>query len=67
MTDEEFHERFQGTPLSRSGRIGLLRNAAIVLANLRDRDSRPELETLLQDDEEILREAAMWALQQLDS
>ena len=67
MTDEEFLERFQETPLSRSGRIGLLRNAVIVLANLRDRDSRSELEALLQDDEEILREAATWALQQLDT
>jgi epoxyqueuosine reductase QueG len=44
----------------------VLRNAAIVLANLRDFDSRPELEVLLQDGEEILRETAAWAIQQLD-
>jgi epoxyqueuosine reductase len=66
MTEEEFHDRFLGSPLLRSGRTGLLRNAAIVLANLRDHDSRPELEALLQESEEILRETGSWALRQLD-
>jgi epoxyqueuosine reductase len=66
LTDEEFRDRFAGSPLLRSGRTGLLRNAAIVLANLRDHDSRPELEALLQESEEILRETGSWALRQLD-
>lgn len=66
LTEEEFRDRFSGSPLLRSGRTGLLRNAAIVLANLRDFDSRPELEVLLQDGEQILRETAAWAIQQLD-
>jgi epoxyqueuosine reductase len=66
LTEKEFRDRFAGSPLLRSGRTGLLRNAAIVLANLRDFDSRPELEVLLQDGEEILRETAAWAIQQLD-
>jgi epoxyqueuosine reductase len=35
MTDAEFRERFQGSPLKRARREGLARNAAIVLANRR--------------------------------
>jgi epoxyqueuosine reductase len=35
MTDEEFRERFRGSPLKRARREGLARNAAIVLANRR--------------------------------
>ena len=35
MTEEEFRERFRGSPLKRARREGLARNAAIVLANRR--------------------------------
>ena len=35
MTDDEFRERFRGSPLKRARREGLARNAAIVLANRR--------------------------------
>jgi epoxyqueuosine reductase len=33
MTDDEFRQRFRGSPLKRARREGLARNAAIVLAN----------------------------------
>jgi len=39
MNDEEFRERFRGSPLKRARRDGLARNAAIVLANRRRAES----------------------------
>ncbi len=36
-SDEEFRSRFEGTPLLRSKREGLLRNASIVLENLKQK------------------------------
>ena len=65
LTAEEFRDRFRNTPFSRPGRAGLLRNAAIVLVNLRRADAVPELTLLLTDDEPMLREIAVWAIEQL--
>jgi epoxyqueuosine reductase QueG len=39
MSEEEFRERFRGSPLKRARRDGLARNAAIVLANRRRAES----------------------------
>ncbi len=65
LSAEDFSARFKGAPFSRPGRGGLLRNAAIVLGNLRDATAKPELEFLLEDSEPMIREAAAWALAQL--
>ena len=65
LTVEEFRDRFRNTPFFRPGRAGLLRNAAIVLVNLRRADAVPELTLLLTDDEPMLREIAVWAIEQL--
>lgn len=66
ITDEEFEERFGATPLSRSGRDGLVRNACIVLGNRGDSQSRPALERSQQDGDPIVRETATWALKRLN-
>ena len=65
LSVEEFHARFDSTPLSRPGRAGLLRNAAIVLGNAKDRTAEPELLAALDDEEPLIREAAAWALGEL--
>ncbi len=65
LNDEQFQIRFAGTPFSRPGRAGLLRNAAIVLGNRRDHSAKPELEALLEDAEPLIRDAVAWALSQL--
>lgn len=57
-----FRERFQGTPLMRPGRRGLLRNVAIALGNWGDERAVPALGAALADDEPILRGHAAWAL-----
>jgi epoxyqueuosine reductase len=62
LSDDEFRARFRHTPLWRPRRIGLLRNAAIVVANGEHFDALPEVRALLQDDSPVLREVASWAV-----
>lgn len=62
LPEHEFRARFRGTPLLRPKRAGLLRNAAIVLGNRRDRSTIPALLAALGDDEPLVRAAAVWAL-----
>jgi epoxyqueuosine reductase len=65
MSAEDFDREFGETPLSRPGRAGLLRNAAIVLGNSHDPASVPALIAVLRDAEPLIRGAAVWALLQL--
>lgn len=66
MDATQFREHFAKTPLLRPGRAGLLRNAAIVLGNLRCIEAEPELTAALNDPESLIRGAAVWALGQLE-
>ncbi|HSL00916.1 MAG TPA: tRNA epoxyqueuosine(34) reductase QueG [Rubrobacteraceae bacterium] len=62
-TDEEFERRFRGTPLTRPGRSGLLRNCCVAAGNLRSRDAVPALvECLREDPSPLVRGHAAWAL-----
>ncbi len=65
LTAEEFERDFADTPLARPGRVGLLRNAAIVLGNSGDSAAIPTLIAALGDPEPLVRGAAVWALQRL--
>lgn len=64
LTEEEFRERFQGTPLMRAKREGLRRNAVVALGNAGDAAAIPALRHVLLDQEEsaMLRGHAAWAL-----
>lgn len=57
-----FERTFGQSALSRPGRPGILRNAAVVLGNRRDERAVPALERALSDEEPIVRGAAAWAL-----
>lgn len=59
-----FDAVFQGSPIRRAGRNGLLRNACIALANL-DRGRDTLAGTLESDPAPLVREAAAWALGRL--
>ena len=56
------HERFRRTPIHRTKRRGLLRNAAVALGNLGDRRAIPGLARALEDADPIVRGHAAWAL-----
>ena len=64
-TRTTFRERFKRTSLWRTRRAGLLRNAAIVLGNVGDERALPALEQALADEEELVREAAAWAIERI--
>ncbi len=64
LDDGAFRARFRRTPLWRSKRAGLLRNAAIALANQKATDAIPALSQGLHDKDPIVRGACAWSLRQ---
>jgi epoxyqueuosine reductase len=62
MTEEDFRREFRHTPLWRTKRRGLLRNAAIVLGNQRSLAALPALSSGMADSEPLVRSACAWAL-----
>ncbi len=65
IDDNEFRKRFRKTPLWRTRRRGILRNAAIVLGNQRDPAAVNTLIIGLNDNEPIVRAASAWALSRI--
>ncbi|HET9533505.1 MAG TPA: tRNA epoxyqueuosine(34) reductase QueG [Blastocatellia bacterium] len=66
-TDEKFRLRFKGTPLTRPKRRGLLRNAAVVAANIDCTAAIPALIDCIENDPEpFIRSHALWAIARLD-
>ena len=55
-----------GSPLARAGYDGLRRNAALALGAAKDAGARGVLERLLHDASAEVRDAAQWALNQLN-
>ena len=65
MTAEEFRERFRGSPIRRTKRTGVRRNAAIAMGNSGDRRFVPVLQKLATDEDPALADAARWAAKKL--
>jgi epoxyqueuosine reductase len=66
LDEAAFRERFRRSPVKRAKRRGLLRNVAVALGNSGNRARRPILESLLHDDDPVVREHARWAIDRLD-
>jgi epoxyqueuosine reductase len=67
LTPEGWRDPLLGSPLLRSKRRGLIRNAVIVAANTGDIAAIPQIAHLLECDEEsLIRAHAAWALGQMD-
>ncbi|MBL8872376.1 MAG: tRNA epoxyqueuosine(34) reductase QueG [Planctomycetaceae bacterium] len=66
MDQEHFRVHFRRTPFWRAKRRGVLRNAAIVAGNQRSPDCIEPLKRLLQDEDELIRAAAVWSLSQME-
>jgi epoxyqueuosine reductase len=62
-----FRARFRGSAITRTKRAGLLRNAAIVLANRGERRAAAVLTRALGDEDAAVRHAAAWALEKLEN
>lgn len=63
LPQDEFSRRFRHSPIKRTKRRGMARNAAVVLGNLQRDDDLPVLaEALAHHDEPLARGHAAWAL-----
>lgn len=67
LDDEAFRARFRQTSLWRTGRRGLLRNAAIVLGNQADPAAIPALVRGTHDVDAEVRAACEWALHRIST
>jgi epoxyqueuosine reductase len=65
MSAEEFRETFRGSPIRRTKRSGLRRNAAIAMGNSSNRAFLPLLEKMAADEDETVAESAHWAKNRL--
>jgi len=66
MDQAEFSGTFSGSPVKRTKRSGLLRNASVVLGNNRDNKSIHVLaDSLVEDPDPIIRAHSAWALGQI--
>ena len=66
MSEAEFRSAFRGSPVRRAKRSGLRRNAVIAMGNSGERKFLPVLEKLNEDEDEVVRESAAWALGKLN-
>lgn len=67
LDDASFRRVFSGSPIKRTGRDRMVRNALIAAGNSGDAALIAPVRALLQDGNEVVREAAGWALDQLAS
>jgi len=65
MDTEEFRKVFRGSPVKRTKRSGIRRNAIIAMGNSQRREFLPTLERLITDEDSVVADAAKWALGQL--
>ena len=64
LDDQSFRERFRGSPIKRTKRRGLVRNAALALGNVGGLEADSALESLADDPDPLIADAATWALRQ---
>ena len=65
LDEATFRARFRGTPILRTKRRGLVRNACVAAGNSSDESLIPALLPLLSDPEPLVRGHAAWALGKL--
>jgi epoxyqueuosine reductase len=65
LDDTSFKQRFQGTPILRAKRRGLLRNVCVALGNIADTSALPALARAGLDADPLIAEHARWATGQI--
>jgi epoxyqueuosine reductase len=67
LDDAAFKAKFKGTPMIRTKRRGVLRNACVALGNAGDESALPALEKAAHDSEPLIAEHARWAIEQINA
>ncbi len=65
VDDERFRELFRGSPIKRTKRTGVRRNAIVAIGNSGDPKFLPLLAKLIEDDDEVVAGHALWASKKL--
>ncbi len=65
LDDQEFRKRFAGTPVKRTGRDRVIRNALIAAGNSGDAQLKSPVASLLKDESPLVRAMAVWAISKL--
>ena len=67
ISEEEFREKFRGSPVKRAKRAGLRRNALIAIGNTGDQGLLPVVERAVCDPDPAIADAARWAKRRLEA
>lgn len=68
LTSQEFNRKFRNSPVQRAKRRGYLRNIAVALGNMKDKNTVPDLSQALQTEPEpLVRGHVAWALGQINT
>jgi len=67
LSEEEFREKFRGSPIKRAKRNGLRRNALIAIGNAKDRSLLPVLDRAINDPDVSVSDTARWAREQIET
>ncbi len=65
LDDAAFRTKFSGSPIKRIGRGRFVRNVLIAIGNSGNPALRPPAQTLCEDDDAVVAEAARWAVEKL--
>ena len=65
ISEEEFREKFRGSPVKRTKRLGLRRNTLIAIGNSGDSRLMPIVDRASHDPDPVISDAARWAKQRL--
>jgi epoxyqueuosine reductase len=65
LDEAAFRARYRNSPIQRTKRRGFLRNVAVALGNWGDPQALPVLEQARYDPEPLIREHALWAIEQI--
>lgn len=66
LDDAGFKATFAGTPMLRTKRRGVLRNACVALGNVGDESALPALREAANSSEPLITEHAEWALGEIE-
>ncbi len=66
LDDAGFKKQFEGTPMLRTKRRGVLRNVCVALGNVGDETTLPALDRARGDKEPLIAEHAAWAIEQIE-
>jgi epoxyqueuosine reductase len=65
ISEEEFRDKFRRSPMRRTKRSGLRRNAIIAIGNSKDRSQLEVVERAMNDSDPTVAETARWARHQI--